>query len=270
MEPVFRTLEILAATIHRVQDARVDYTGLAHIPERGGAVFAVNHTSYVDFLPVALGLKERGRRARFLIKSEVMDIAIMRFLVNHTGTVPVDRSAGSEAFATAVIELRNDECIVVYPETTISRSFEPKEFKTGAVRMAAAAEVPVIPTIVWGAQRQWTKAGRRDIGRSAIPILVDYGAPLHFSADDDPEKATARLRAVMTEQLHRVQDRYPEHPAGAFWVPARLGGGAPTPEEAHVVEDAEAQEKAARRAEKARREAQQKSRGSRLLKRVRR
>lgn len=264
MEPVFRTLEILAVAIHRVQGVRVCFTGLEHIPERGGAVIAINHTGYVDFLPAALGLTARGRRARFLIKSEVMDLAIMRFLVKHTGTVPVDRSAGADAFATAVAELRDGECVAVYPESTISRSFELKEFKTGAVRMAATAGVPVIPAIVWGAHRQWTKGGPRGMGRRRIPILVEYGPPLEFSVDENPEAATARLRQVMTEQLYRVQDRYPEHPAGAFWVPARLGGGAPTPEEAHVVEDAEAAAKAARRAERARREADRASRGSPL------
>lgn len=45
----------------------------------------------------------------------------------------------------------------VYPEATISRSFELKEFKSGAARMAIAADVPIIPHIVWGAQRIWTK-----------------------------------------------------------------------------------------------------------------
>ena len=34
----------------------------------------------------------------------------------------------------------------VYPEATISRSFELKEFKSGAVRMALEAQVPIIPS----------------------------------------------------------------------------------------------------------------------------
>lgn len=69
-------------------------------------------------------------------------------------------------------------------------------------------------------------------------------------AEADVEEQTARLRAQMTEVLHEVQDAYP-HPAGEFWVPTRLGGTAPTPEQAAVIEDEEAQRKAAARAAKA-------------------
>ena len=254
MEPVYRTLEMIAGTIFTVQGVRRRYRGLDNVPASGGAVIAVNHTAYTDFMPVGLGLARAGRRGRFMIKSEVMDIAIMRFLVHRTRAVPVDRSAGSEAFAAAVDALRDGELVLVYPEATISRSFELKEFKSGAVRMAAESGVPVIPVIVWGAQRQWSKGVRRRIGRHSIPIDVAFGAPLPVSADEDPTAATERLRAAMVELLHRVQDSYPEAPPGADWLPARLGGAAPTPEEALVIEDAEAQEKAARRAEKARRE----------------
>ncbi|MFW0789761.1 lysophospholipid acyltransferase family protein [Gordonia sp. CPCC 205333] len=249
MEPVYRVLEGIAGTIARVQGVRRTYQGLENIPA-GGAVLAVNHTGYFDFLPMALGVYRAGRRTRFLIKSEVMDIAIMRFLVNHTGTVPVDRSAGHEAYERAVASLRTGELVAVYPEATISRSFELKEFKSGAVRMATEARVPIIPTIVWGAHRQWTKGGHRSMGRKHIPVTVRYGTPVVISPDDDPEIAAVALRETMTTILHEVQQSYGPHPAGEYWVPARLGGSAPTPADAKVIEDAEAAEKAAARAAK--------------------
>lgn len=250
MEPVYRVLEGIAHGIVTVQGVRRTYQGLENIPASGGAVLAINHTGYFDFLPMALGIYRAGRRTRFMIKSEVMDIAIMRFLVNHTGTVPVDRSAGHEAYERAVDSLRSGRLVAVYPEATISRSFELKEFKSGAVRMAVEAGVPIIPTVIWGAQRQWTKGGARNMGRSRIPITVRYGTPVHVSRDADPEAATLALRETMTRMLHEVQDGYGPHPAGEFWVPARLGGGAPTPEAAKLIEDAEAAEKAAARAAK--------------------
>lgn len=248
MEPVYRTLEAVAGSIAAGQGVRRRYFGLENIPRTGGAVVAVNHTAYVDFLPLGLGLHRRGRRGRFLVKSELMDVAVMRYLVRHARAVPVDRSAGTDAYRAAVQDLREGELIVVYPESTISRSFELKEFKHGAVRMAAEAGVPVIPTIVWGAQRQWTKGARRRIGRSRIPIDVEFGAPIHFGPDTDAVAGTAVLRETMTTLLHRVQDRYPDAPRRADWLPARLGGSAPTPEQALVIEDAEAAEKARLRA----------------------
>ena len=45
----------------------------------------------------------------------------------------------------AVQRLRQGELVGVYPEATISRSFELKEFKTGAARMALEARVPIVP-----------------------------------------------------------------------------------------------------------------------------
>ncbi len=252
MEPVFRTLELIATGLTRAQGMRLTFEGVENIPASGGAILTINHTAYTDFLAASLGVYQAGRRTRYMIKSEVMDIAIMRFLVNQTKSVPVDRSAGREAYAQAVEGLRDGEIIAMYPESTISRSFELKEFKTGAVRMAAESGRPIIPAIVWGAQRQWTKTEpkRRDMGRKHIPVTVRFGTPIVVPVDDDPETATKNLREVMTTQLHDVQDAYGDHPAGAFWVPARLGGSAPTPEEAAVIEAEEAARKAAERAER--------------------
>ncbi|GAA3948148.1 lysophospholipid acyltransferase family protein [Gordonia caeni] len=230
---------------------RRSFFGVENIPVTGGFVLALNHTAYTDFLPPALGLYRAGRRARFMIKSEVMDIAIMRFLVTRTRAVPVDRSAGAQAYRAAVDSLRGGDVVVVYPETTISRSFELKEFKTGAVRMAAEAGVPVVPAVCWGAQRQWSKGTARRMGFARIPVDVRFGAPIDYPPDVDVEEATRQLHAVMEQLLHQVQDEYPEAPAGADWLPARLGGSAPTPEEALVIENAEAEQKARRRAEKA-------------------
>ena len=250
MEPVFRSLEITAGTLLRAQGVQRRYFGLDNIPRTGGAVIAVNHTSYTDFLPAALGLYRAGRRARFMHKSEMLDNPLLRFLSKHTKSVPVDRSAGADAFAAAVAELKDGEAVVVYPEATISRSFELKEFKTGAVRMAARSGVPIVPCIVWGAQRQASKGTRRRLGHARIPIDVMYGAPIDVPADADPEQTTAELHAVMEQMLHTVQDGYPDAPPGADWLPSRLGGGAPTPQEALVIENAEAERKAKLRAEK--------------------
>lgn len=251
MEPVFRTLEIIAGTLVRVQGVRRRYVGLENIPQTGGFVLALNHNAYTDFLPPALGVYRAGRRARFMIKSEVMDIAIMRFLVTRTRSVPVDRSAGADAYRAAVESLRAGDVIVVYPETTISRSFELKEFKSGAVRMAAEAGVPVVPAVQWGAQRQWSKGTKRRIGYARIPVDVRFGAPIRYPRDTDVDAATHDLHATMEQLLHDVQDHYPDAPAGADWLPARLGGRAPTPAEALVIEEAEAAAKARIRAEKA-------------------
>jgi 1-acyl-sn-glycerol-3-phosphate acyltransferase len=247
MEPVFRTLEIAAKTLVAATGTKITYQDLENIPSTGGAVIAINHTSYVDWLPAALAVHYRGRRIRYMIKAEMQQVKIVNFLIKHTKTVPVDRGAGHQAYDQAIRLLRAGEVVGLMPEATISRSFELKDFKTGAARMALDADVPMVPLIVWGAQRIWTKDHPRNVGRKKIPIIVAAGRPL--SPVGDVEHLDAALRDEMTSLLHRVQEEYP-HPAGAFWVPRRLGGAAPTVAEAKVLEETEKAARARKRAER--------------------
>jgi 1-acyl-sn-glycerol-3-phosphate acyltransferase len=245
MEPVYRALEITAEALVHVTGTAITFHGLDNIPSSGGAVMAINHTSYVDFLPAALAIKRRGRRMRFMIKAEMQQVKVVNFLVNHTKTIPVDRRAGADAYAFGVEHLRAGELVGVYPEATISRSFELKGFKTGAARMALEAQVPVVPLIVWGAQRIWTKDHPKHLGRNKFPITVRVGSAL--SPAGTPEQLDKAIRDGMSAVLDQVQQHYP-HPEGAYWVPKRLGGTAPTPEEATLLDQAELAQRARRQA----------------------
>ncbi|OBF89720.1 acyltransferase [Mycobacterium sp. 852002-51152_SCH6134967] len=245
MEPVFYTLEVLVKAAVRINGYKISYRGLENIPASGGAVIAINHTSYVDWLPAALAVHYRKRRLRFMIKEEMQDVKVVNFLIRRTGTIPVDRRAGAGAYAVAVERLRAGELVGVYPEATISRSFELKDFKTGAARMALDADVPLVPLIVWGAQRLWTKDHPRRLRRNRIPITVQVGNPLR--AGETMEQTLQELRSAMTEMLHEAQRDYP-HPEGAYWVPRRLGGSAPTLDEAKALDEAELAERARKRA----------------------
>ncbi|MDT5013848.1 MAG: hypothetical protein QOD39_8 [Mycobacterium sp.] len=246
MEPVFRSLEIAVTVAVAMSGSRVTYQGLENIPERGGAVIAINHTSYIDWLPAALAAYKRHRRLRFMIKAEMTEVKVVNFLIRHTKTIPVDRQAGAGAYGAAVDRLKAGELVAVYPEATISRSFELKEFKTGAARMAHDAAVPIIPIIVWGAQRRWTKGQPKKLGRARIPMTAAVGAPV--AACETMEQTDAAMRESMTSLLHDVQQSY-EHPAGAYWVPRRMGGSAPTMTEAKALDEAELAERARKRAQ---------------------
>lgn len=243
MEPVYRSIEIAAATAARMLGTRITYEGLQNIPERGGAVIVMNHISYIDYLPAGLASRQRRRRIRYMLKAEALESGTVEWIIRHTDCIPVDRSAGAGAYAEAVRRLRAGQLIGVFPEATISRSFELKEFKSGAVRMALEAQVPIVPLILWGAQRMWTKDHPKDLGRKKFPWLIRAGEPLlpHGSMAE----LDAELRSRMTAVLHEVQEQYP-HPTGAWWVPHRLGGAAPTPAEAARLDEAELAQRARR------------------------
>jgi 1-acyl-sn-glycerol-3-phosphate acyltransferase len=247
MEPVFRTLEILSKGVVAASGSRITFTHLENIPERGGAVIAINHTSYVDWFPACLAVHRRHRRLRIMIKAEMMEVGFVKWLVNRTRMIPVDRRAGAGAYALAVERLKQGELVGVYPEATISRAFELKEFKTGAARMAREADVPIVPLIVWGAQRIWTKDHPKSLGRNKIPISVAAGEPVY--AAETLDQTNAAMREAMTTLLHKLQQDYP-HPTGAYWIPRRMGGSAPTLREAKVLDEIELAERARKRAER--------------------
>ncbi|WP_375487811.1 lysophospholipid acyltransferase family protein [uncultured Mycobacterium sp.] len=245
MEPVFRTLEIAAKVVVKALGTQITYEGLHNIPETGGAVLAINHTSFVDWLFAALAVHHRGRRIRFMIKAEMQQVKVVNYLINHTNTIPVDREAGAEAYKVGVERLRDGEVVGVMPEARISRSFELMEFKTGAARMALEAKVPIVPLIVWGAQRIWTPHHPKHLGHNNIPIVVAAGSVL--PPEGEVDELTTALRGEMTLVLHRVQQEYP-HLDGAYWVPQRLGGGAPSLVEAARLDAEDAAVRAAAKA----------------------
>lgn len=244
-EMTYRTMEMMAQAFFLRTGTKIVTTGMEHIPAHGGGVVAINHTSYVDWMAAGLAVRRRRRRLRYLVKAELQQVKIIDFAIKHTRTVPVDRNAGALAFSAAVQRLKDGELVGVFPEATISRSFELKQFKSGVDRMAAESGLPIIPMIVWGTQRIWTKGHPKNLRRNKTPVVVAVGPPL-YAASDDTQTGLA-LRESMTTLLHRVQQDYP-HPAGEYWVPHRLGGGAPTLAEADQMDVAEGAARAAQRA----------------------
>ncbi|MFF0816263.1 lysophospholipid acyltransferase family protein [Rhodococcus sp. NPDC003318] len=245
MEPFYRTIIGVARTLFFAEGLKFTISGSEHIPASGGAVIAINHTGYMDFTYAGIPVRDVKRYVRFMAKKEVFDNKISGPMMRTMRHIPVDRAAGADSYHAAVDALRAGELIGVFPEATISRSFEIKDFKSGAARMAIEADVPIIPMVIWGSQRVWTKGHPKRLGRTNTPISMAVGAPI---APVEPAEAlTAKVHTAMETMLHALQDGY-EHPAGAYWVPARLGGGAPTLEEANRMDAEEAQAKAARRA----------------------
>jgi 1-acyl-sn-glycerol-3-phosphate acyltransferase len=248
VEPVYGTVIALVRTVWRVQGLRFTVIGHEHIPATGGAVIAINHTGYMDFTLAGLPTfrAHRGRKVRFMAKQEVFDSKITGPIMRGCRHIPVDRSSGSASYAAAVERLRAGELVGVYPEATISRSFEIKEFKSGAARMAIEADVPIIPHIVWGAQRIWTKDRPKKMFRPKVPIVVMVGDPIQPTLPA-PELTTL-LHSRMQHLLEKAQDVYGPHPPGEWWVPHRLGGSAPTLAEAAQLDAEEASQRAAARA----------------------
>src|SRR4051794_23589692 len=198
-------------------------TGTENVPREGAAVMAINHTGWLDFTFAGLAAHPSERLVRFMAKESIFEAPIAGPLMRGMKHIPVDREAGAAAYRTAVTNLRQGEIVGVFPETTISRSFELLPFKTGAVRMAVSGKAPILPVVMWGSQRVWTAGHRRAMALHRIPISIDVLPPIEVSRSDDAEEATQHLHATMEAALHAAQERYPVKPSSeddSWWLPA--------------------------------------------------
>lgn len=240
----------LAKGWFRLGGLKIDIEGTEHIPREGGALLAVNHVSYIDYVMAGFPAERQGRYTRFMAKREVFEHPVGGPVMRSFGHISVDRSAGLASMAEAEKTLRAGEIVGIFPEATISRSFLIKELKSGAVRIAAQAEVPVIPVVLWGTQRIFTKDHPKDFSRGKT-ILVRVGEPM-LPTGEDPRAETLDLHARMTSMLDRAIADYPdeEQPSGSWWLPESYGGTAPTLEEAERIDAEEKRKRAERKAAK--------------------
>jgi 1-acyl-sn-glycerol-3-phosphate acyltransferase len=217
----------------RALDLRINLQGAERIPRNGGAVLASNHVSYLDFIFCGYAANPAKRLVRFMAKQEIFAHRIGGPLMRGMHHISVDRSAGMASYRTALAALKDGEIVGVFPEATTSVSFTVKDFKSGSVRMAGAAGVPLIPMAVWGTQRMWTKGRPRKLYQRHLPITILIGEPMHPGRRDDQAEVTAELRARITALVDKAQQEYPDKPAGphdSWWLPAHLGGTAPLPQ----------------------------------------
>jgi 1-acyl-sn-glycerol-3-phosphate acyltransferase len=252
MEPVYTAVSAVLRLTFAAEGLKFTVHGADNVPRTGGAVLAINHTGYLDFAFAGLAARPQRRLVRFMAKEEVFTHRVSGPLMRGMHHIPVDRDAGAGSFREALRALKDGEIVGVFPEATISRSFELKEFKSGTIRMAALAGVPILPMAIWGSQRVWTKDHPKRLGRSRIPITLSVGTPITIGRRGDAELANKQLINRMTELLHAAQRDYPALTGDdRKYLPARLGGGAPTPECALAMDLAEASARAVRRGEPA-------------------
>jgi 1-acyl-sn-glycerol-3-phosphate acyltransferase len=224
----------LARTVFFLQGLRFTILGEENVPAVGGAVMAINHTGYFDFTYAGLAARPRGRLVRFMAKKSVFGHRVTGPLMRGMKHIPVDRHAGQGAIEAGLAAVRAGEIVGIFPEATMSRSFELKPFKGGAARIARDGGVPLLPTTLWGSQRVWTKDAPKHRLRSNTPIHITVGQPMHLARTPTSTRPPSSCGWPWPAQLAAQQAAYPRMTGDDLrYLPARLGGTAPTPEQAH-------------------------------------
>lgn len=243
-EPVYAAAITAGRSLFAFWRLKRRVTGAENIPDTGGAVIAMTHFGYLEFALIewATWLHNR-RRIRFMVQKGAFDKPVVGWLLHGMKHIEVNMSDGSAAYDVAVAALRRGELVGIFPEAGVSASFIVRELKTGAARLAAEAEVPIIPVAGWGGHRLLTKnrkiAARERFG---VPVTFSFGEAIAVPDARDSTKAeatvvTAQLQATLQSLTDGLQRDYPVDGRGQWWQPAHLGGTAPTLAEAAAADE---------------------------------
>jgi len=194
-----------------------EWCGTENLDVDSGIVVAANHLSWFDPIVISHVLWDNDRPPRFLAKDVLFRAPGVGWIMRNAGQIPVVRGTKDAAAAVqaAVDAAQAGECVLVYPEGTITKDPDlwPMSAKTGAARIALTAGVPVIPLAHFGAQdvmgpyRKEFKAFPRKTMRVIVgpPVALD---DLYRGGQVDNatlHEATDRIMAAITELLRQIR-----------------------------------------------------------------
>jgi 1-acyl-sn-glycerol-3-phosphate acyltransferase len=195
------------------------------IPAEGGCLVVFNHISHIDPLMAAHFVYDHGRLPHYLAKSTLFKNKILGGFLRTVEQIPVERLTRNAvgAYDAAVAAVRDGQCVVVYPEGTLTRDpgLWPMQGKSGAARIALETGCPVIPVGQWGSQELLAPYAKKPDLVPRKTVLMKAGDPVDL-ADlvDQPHtpaliaEATERIMAALTELVADLRDEPP--PAERF------------------------------------------------------
>ena len=174
---------LLVHTVYRLNSVDMD-----NIPDKGPAVVACNHVSFVDALVLTAGCR---RPIRFLMHHRIFKIPILNFIFRSTRAIPIasrkeNKALMEQAFNEVSTALEAGEVVGVFPEGMITHDGELNVFKSGIQKILDRNPVPVVPVALrglWGSFFSRNGGGAmsrplRIITRAWSNIEVVAGAPI--------------------------------------------------------------------------------------------
>lgn len=165
------------------------YIGLENIPLTGRVVLAGNHTNNLDCLLIISSTK---RVVHFLAKDSLVK-GIKKIIFNNMGIIPVNRKIhDSDALNSAKNVLKEEKVIGIFPEGTINKTHDIiMPFKIGSVKMACDTDSYIIPFIITGKYKFFSKDLK-------IEFLPHYKPK---STDNDLKEANEKLMKIIENKL---------------------------------------------------------------------
>lgn len=199
-----------------VSTTRQEWSGAEHLRQPGGFIAAGNHATNVDPLTFAHFLWDNDVAPRILAKDSLFRVPVLGRLLHATGQIAVAR--GTAAAGNSLVEaeraLADGECVVVFPEGTLTREPDlwPMQGRTGVARLALTTGAPVVPIAQWGAHRLLGRYKKllKPFPRKLVTVVAGPPVDLSDLADRglDPatlREATERIMTAITAQLEQIR-----------------------------------------------------------------
>jgi 1-acyl-sn-glycerol-3-phosphate acyltransferase len=133
-----------------VSGSRLTVRGAEKLRTLPAAVYASNHTSYMDTPVIFASLPVQFR---ILAKKELWPIPFIGWYLNRSGQIPIDTAnprASLSSLGTGVKALRSGMPLFVFPEGGRTADGRLKPFLSGAAYLAIRAQVPLVPIALSG------------------------------------------------------------------------------------------------------------------------
>lgn len=209
---------------------RYRFTPTSKLPS-GPFILAPNHYSEIDPIAMGAAVWHLGRLPRFMAKASLFKVPVLGWVLRASGQIPVEREgssrSGTSPMGAANQLIERQAGVIVYPEGTLTRDPElwPMRGKSGAVRLALASGIPLIPVAHWGTQRLMPRYGKRIHPFPRKTIEVAVGEPLDLSRYRDRgldqrvvSEATKDLMDAITALLAELRG---EQPPAELWDPSK-------------------------------------------------
>ncbi|MFC7656885.1 lysophospholipid acyltransferase family protein [Pseudonocardia benzenivorans] len=205
---------------------KIVFRGGEHVPRSGGALLALNHVSFADPIFDTAFVVANGRMPRYLAKSELWKVPVVRSVLAGGRHIPVHRatSRATDAYRDAVEALNRGEVVAFYPEGTYTADPDgwPMKAKNGIGRIAVVTGVPVIPVANWGTQEALPPGALpRLFPRRRVRVVA--GPPVDLSAFVGKPRTRTNLdaatAAIMTDITKLVADLRGEQAPDAAYDP---------------------------------------------------
>lgn len=130
--------------------------GRENIPE-GGCIICPNHCSASDGPWVVFAIKPR-KLMRIMVKQQVMDIPVLKYMFQWFDFIGVQRETGDiAAIKKSLKALKDGDQLLMFPEGTRVKHGNRIPGKTGAAMMATRTGVPVLPVYIETKRHFWSK-----------------------------------------------------------------------------------------------------------------